>query len=189
MEAPGSRIVGKAILAAKKTYNNGISPLRCAFEFGYTDHPELPNPADGLDSLRITRKDRPKVAPEFTTDLPPTPAQRSVSIGFRREMHGGKGGTRTRPLAAVRLRKRDGLPTRFHMPFYRWPIVVYVTAVVGVWVAGLNDTPKPAALAVAAALRRTCRARRSSILSREIVRAAALSLDRRGPPRMVDNKS
>lgn len=47
----------------KKTYNNGISPLRCAFEFGYKDHPELHNPADGLDSLRITKKDRPKVDP------------------------------------------------------------------------------------------------------------------------------
>jgi hypothetical protein len=37
----------------------------------------------------------PPGAPEFATDLPPTPTQRSVSIGFRREMYGGKGGTRT----------------------------------------------------------------------------------------------
>jgi integrase len=47
----------------KKTYNNGISPLRCAFDFGYKDHPELRNPAEGLDSLRIKRQDRPKVDP------------------------------------------------------------------------------------------------------------------------------
>lgn len=47
----------------KKTYNNGISPLRCAFEFGYKDHPERPNPAKGLDSLRITKIDRPKIDP------------------------------------------------------------------------------------------------------------------------------
>jgi len=47
----------------KKTYNNGVSPLRCAFEFGYKDHPELSNPAEGLDCFRITKKDRPKVDP------------------------------------------------------------------------------------------------------------------------------
>jgi integrase len=47
----------------KKTYNNGISPLRCAFEFGYKDHPHLPNPAGGLDSLRIRKKDLPKIDP------------------------------------------------------------------------------------------------------------------------------
>ena len=47
----------------KKTYNNGISPLRCAFAFEYKDHPEKPNPAEGLDSFRITKKDRPKIDP------------------------------------------------------------------------------------------------------------------------------
>ncbi len=47
----------------KKTYNNGISPLRCAFEFGYKDHPQLRDPAEGLDSLRIKKQDRPKVDP------------------------------------------------------------------------------------------------------------------------------
>jgi hypothetical protein len=39
MEAPVSRIVGKAILAAKKTYDNGIRPLRCASGFGYAPAP------------------------------------------------------------------------------------------------------------------------------------------------------
>ncbi len=30
---------------SKKTYNNAISVIRRAFEFGYRDHPELANPA------------------------------------------------------------------------------------------------------------------------------------------------
>jgi len=47
----------------KKTYNNGISPLRCAFDFGYKDHPDKSNPAEGLDSFRLTKKDRPKIDP------------------------------------------------------------------------------------------------------------------------------
>ena len=47
----------------KKTYNNIISPLRCAFEYGYRDHPEKFNPASGLKGFRITKKDRPAVDP------------------------------------------------------------------------------------------------------------------------------
>ena len=49
--------------AAKKTYNNILSPLRCAFEYGYRDHPEKPNPAAGLKGFRITKKDRPLIDP------------------------------------------------------------------------------------------------------------------------------
>jgi hypothetical protein len=41
--------------------NNIISPLRCAFEYGYRDHPEKFNPASGLKGFRITKKDRPAV--------------------------------------------------------------------------------------------------------------------------------
>jgi integrase len=48
---------------SKKTYNNIISPLRCAFEHGYRDHPEKFNPASGLKGFRITKKDRPAVDP------------------------------------------------------------------------------------------------------------------------------
>jgi len=48
---------------SKKTYNNGVGPLRCAFEFGFKDHPELTNPAAGLDCFRIMKKDRPPVDP------------------------------------------------------------------------------------------------------------------------------
>jgi integrase len=48
---------------SKKTYNNAISVLRRAFEFGYRDHPELPNPAVGLRTIRLKRQDRPKIDP------------------------------------------------------------------------------------------------------------------------------
>ena len=47
----------------KKTYNNVVSVLRCAFDFGYKDHPEKHNPASGLNTLRITRKDRQPIDP------------------------------------------------------------------------------------------------------------------------------
>jgi integrase len=48
---------------SKKTYNNAISVIRCAFDYGYRDHPEKHNPASGLKCLRMTKKDRPAVAP------------------------------------------------------------------------------------------------------------------------------
>jgi integrase len=47
----------------KKTYNNAISVIRRAFDYGYKDHPEKHNPAVGLKCLRITKKDRPVVDP------------------------------------------------------------------------------------------------------------------------------
>jgi integrase len=47
----------------KKTYNNGISALRCAFEFGYKDLSGKANPAEGLESFRLSKKDRPKIDP------------------------------------------------------------------------------------------------------------------------------
>jgi integrase len=51
----------------KKTYNNAVSVVRRAFDYGYKDHPEKHNPAVGLKCLRITKKDRPVVDP-FTID-------------------------------------------------------------------------------------------------------------------------
>jgi integrase len=48
---------------SKKTYNNAISTIRCAFDFGYRDHPEKPNPAKALTCLRIAKKDRRPVDP------------------------------------------------------------------------------------------------------------------------------
>ncbi len=47
----------------KKTYNNVASSVRCAFDFGYRDHPERHNPAAGLKTLRITKKDRLPIDP------------------------------------------------------------------------------------------------------------------------------
>jgi integrase len=46
-----------------KTYNNVISALRRAFDFGFQDHPEHHNPARALQSARMDKKDRPKIDP------------------------------------------------------------------------------------------------------------------------------
>jgi integrase len=48
---------------SKKTYNNTVSALRCAFEYAYRDFPEKHNPALALRCLRITKKDRPPIDP------------------------------------------------------------------------------------------------------------------------------
>ncbi len=55
--------IANAYQWSKKTYNNAISVIRCAFDYGYRDHPEKHNPASGLSCLRMTKKDRPVVAP------------------------------------------------------------------------------------------------------------------------------
>ena len=55
--------IADSMKLSKKTYNNIISPLRCAFEYGYRDHPEKHNPATGLKGFRITKKDRPPIDP------------------------------------------------------------------------------------------------------------------------------
>ena len=47
----------------KKTYNNVISAIRCAFDYGYRDWPEQHNPASALKCFRITKKDRPVIDP------------------------------------------------------------------------------------------------------------------------------
>jgi integrase len=45
------QIVDRKRYTSRKTRNNVVSALRCAFEFGYRDHPELRVPADdGHDS-------------------------------------------------------------------------------------------------------------------------------------------
>jgi integrase len=48
---------------SKKSYNNAVSALRCAFDYGYRDFPEKHNPASALKCLRITKKDRPVIDP------------------------------------------------------------------------------------------------------------------------------
>jgi integrase len=55
--------IANAYQWSKKTYNNAISVVRCAFDYGYRDHPEKHNPGSGLNCLRMTKKDRPAVAP------------------------------------------------------------------------------------------------------------------------------
>ena len=55
--------IANAYQWSKKTYNNAISVVRCAFDYGYKDHPEKHNPATGLNCLRMTKRDRPPVAP------------------------------------------------------------------------------------------------------------------------------
>ena len=51
----------------KKTYNNGVSPMRCAFEHEYKNHQGFDNPAELLEGFRIKKKDRPEVDP-FTVE-------------------------------------------------------------------------------------------------------------------------
>jgi hypothetical protein len=47
----------------KKTYNNAISALRRAFDFGYLDYPERRDPAASLKCARIGKNDRPPIDP------------------------------------------------------------------------------------------------------------------------------
>jgi hypothetical protein len=67
---------------SKKTYNNAISVVRCAFDYGYRDHPEKHNPASGLTCLRMTKKDRPSVAP-FTIRISHLKAACRLGRGHR----------------------------------------------------------------------------------------------------------
>ena len=48
---------------SRKTYNNGISALRRAFEFGYRDRPLQENPARSLRCARLKKSDRPRIDP------------------------------------------------------------------------------------------------------------------------------
>lgn len=57
----------------KKSYNNGISVLRRAFDFGYRDRPFEKNPARCLRGARLRKADRPKVDPFCMTVDGPIP--------------------------------------------------------------------------------------------------------------------
>ena len=48
---------------SKKTYNNAVSVLRGAFEFGYRDYPDRVDPARHLHGMRMRRRDRPRCDP------------------------------------------------------------------------------------------------------------------------------
>jgi integrase len=53
-----AKIVDSKRLIKKKTHNNIVSVVRCAFEYGYRDHPEKHNPASALKCFRLVKKDR-----------------------------------------------------------------------------------------------------------------------------------
>src|SRR5207253_7752994 len=55
--------IADAYTSNKKTYNNAISALRRAFNFGYLDYPERGDPAASLRCARIGKKDRPRIDP------------------------------------------------------------------------------------------------------------------------------
>ncbi|GFE82508.1 hypothetical protein GCM10011487_45080 [Steroidobacter agaridevorans] len=48
---------------SKKTYNNAISALKRAFDFGYRDRPLRENPARQLRCIRLRKSDRPNIDP------------------------------------------------------------------------------------------------------------------------------
>jgi integrase len=50
--------IADAHVWSRKTYNNAISALRVAFEFGFRDHPHCHNPAWMLRCIRIRKRDR-----------------------------------------------------------------------------------------------------------------------------------
>jgi integrase len=55
--------IADAYTGNKKTYNNAISGLRRAFNFGYLDYPERVDPAASLRCARIGKKDRLRIDP------------------------------------------------------------------------------------------------------------------------------
>jgi integrase len=55
--------IADAYTCNKKTYNNAISALRRAFNFGYLDYPEGRDPAASLKCARIGKNDRPPIDP------------------------------------------------------------------------------------------------------------------------------
>jgi len=58
-----SKIASAHTSWGKKTYNNKLSVLRRAFEFGYRDYPTHPNPAWSLKGARMKRRDVPRIDP------------------------------------------------------------------------------------------------------------------------------
>lgn len=58
-------VVDSKRLIKKKTHNNIVSVIRCAFEYGYRDHPETHNPASVLRCFRLVKRDR-KIPDPFT---------------------------------------------------------------------------------------------------------------------------
>ena len=55
----------------KKTYNNAVSALRRAFDFGYLDYPQRRDPAASLECARIGKNDRPIAVGTSLSGRPP----------------------------------------------------------------------------------------------------------------------
>jgi hypothetical protein len=55
--------IADAYTCNKKTYNNAISALRRAFNFGYLDYSDRADPAASLKCARIGKNDRPPIDP------------------------------------------------------------------------------------------------------------------------------
>ena len=92
----------------KKTYNNKISALRRAFEFGYRDHPEHANPAWALKGARISRRDRLRIDPFRIQDA------EALIIAIRRDWGEAQGNfhelrffTGLRPSEEIALKVQD----------------------------------------------------------------------------------
>lgn len=58
-----AKIIDAKLEISKKTHNNIVSVIRCAFEYGYRDHFGKSNPASVLKCFRLTKKDRPAPDP------------------------------------------------------------------------------------------------------------------------------
>lgn len=73
--------IADAYTCNKKTYNNAISALRRAFNFGYLDYPERVDPAAALKCARIGKKDRPAIDPFSIQDAEVLIAASSRRLG------------------------------------------------------------------------------------------------------------
>jgi integrase len=93
---------------SKKTYNNKISVLRRAFEFGYRDHPYQSNPAWALKGARIRRRDVPRIDPFRIQDAEALIAAIHQDWGeVQGNFHELRFFTGLRPSEEIALRVRD----------------------------------------------------------------------------------
>jgi integrase len=92
----------------KKTYNNHISVLRRAFDFGFRNHPERSNPARALKGARMGRKDRRRIDPFRIQDAEALIAALHRDWGeVQGNFHELRFFTGLRPSEAIALRVRD----------------------------------------------------------------------------------
>jgi len=93
---------------SKKTYNNKLSVLRRAFEFGYRDHPEHFNPARALKGARMRRRDFPRIDPFRIQDAEALIAAIHQDWGEAQgNFHEFRFFTGLRPSEEIALRVRD----------------------------------------------------------------------------------